>query len=91
MSHVSSSKINNDVSIMKKNIDFLGSNLSQCTFKHNKLESMFRKKQVPHIHAHIPPHTSHAHYAYTHYEYMYARVYTCTYRGRKRQNFILID
>ena len=42
--HVSSSKINNDIYIMKKNIDCLGSTLSQCAFKHNKLESMFRKK-----------------------------------------------
>ena len=39
-----SSKIDNDIYIMKKNIDRLGSTLSQCAFNHFKLESMVRKK-----------------------------------------------
>jgi len=52
--HVSSFKINNDICIMKKNIDCLGSTLSQCAFNHSKLESMFCKKQISHVLAQIP-------------------------------------
>ena len=52
--HVSSSKINDDICILKKSIDCLGSTLSQCAFKHNKLELIFHKKHVPHVHTHQP-------------------------------------
>ena len=62
----------------EENIDCLGSTLSQCALKHNKLESMFRKKQVPQIHAYIPQHTSHTHHDHTPYSHMYDRVYKCT-------------
>ena len=48
---------------------------------HTRLESMFRKKHAPHMHAHKPGHT-HAHHAHTH-DYMYANVYTCIHCGRK--------
>ena len=70
-----------------------GLTLSQCAFKHNKLEFMFHKKQVPHIHTHTSWHTSHVHHAHIHHTHMYARVYTCTHCGSKAilQNFILID
>ena len=47
---------------------------------HTRLEFMFRKKQVPNMHAHKPRHT-HAHHVHTHN--MYAHVYTCTHCGRK--------
>ena len=77
VSHVSSSKINNNISILKKNIDCLGSILSQCAFKHNKLKSIFCKKQVPHIYAHTLWHT------HAHTTHMYTRVYTCTHCDRK--------
>jgi len=43
---------------------------------------MFHKKHIPHVQAHHPRHTSHAHLDYTHV-HMYARMYTCTHCGRK--------
>jgi len=90
--HVYSFKIENDIFIVKKKIDCLSSTLSQCTFNHNKLESMFCEKYVPYVHAHHPWRTPHVHHDHTH-SYMYARVYTCTHCGRKDilQNFALID
>ena len=55
---------------------------------HTRLESMFRKKHAPHMHAHKTRHThadhAHAHdfmYAHAH-DFMYAHVYTCTHYGR---------
>ena len=48
---------------------------------HTRLESMFRKKQVPPMHAHHTRHT-HASHVHTH-NTMYAHVYTCTHCGRK--------
>ena len=76
-----SSKIENDISMLKKNVDCLGSILSQCVLSHTHLESLFRKKQVPSMHAH---HTWHirASHVHTHHT-MYAHVYTCTHCGRK--------
>ena len=41
-----SSLINNDISLLKKSVDCLGSTLSQCIVGHTRLESLFRKKQV---------------------------------------------
>ena len=46
---------------------------------HTRLESLFRKKQVPSFHAH---HTRHTHAPHGHH-HMYAHVYTCTHCGRK--------
>jgi len=48
---------------------------------HTRLESMFRKKQVPFMHAHKPRHT-HAPHVHTH-NTMYAHVYTCIHCRRK--------
>ena len=81
ISHVSSSKIDIDICIVKKKFDCSGSTFSQCAFKHNKLESMFRKKQVPHMHADPTRHTSHAHHTHTQTTLMYYKVYTCTHYG----------
>ena len=68
----SSSNIKNDKCMLKKNVDCLGSTLSQCAMNHTQLESMFRKKHTPHMHAHKPRHT-HAHHAHTHtHDSMYA-------------------
>ena len=39
-----SSLINNDISLLKKSVDCLGSTLSQCVVGHTRLESLFRKK-----------------------------------------------
>ena len=47
---------------------------------HSRLESMFRKKQVPFLHAHHPRHT-HASHVHVH-NTMYAHVYTCIHCGR---------
>ena len=48
---------------------------------HKKLESMFRKKHAPHVHAH---HTRHTHISHVHtHNTMYTHVYTCTHCGRK--------
>ena len=43
---------------------------------HKRLESMFRKKHTPHMHAHPSWHT-HAHNSHTH-DSLYARMSTCT-------------
>ena len=56
--------------------------MSSCAFNHSRLESLFQKKQVPHIHAHHSHHayvTRHAH-TQTH---MHTKVYKCTHCGRK--------
>ena len=44
-----SSSIKNDICLLKKSVDCLGSTLSQCAMDHKKLEFMFRKKHAPHI------------------------------------------
>ena len=58
-----SSFIDNDICILKKSVDCLGSTLSQCAMDHKRLESMFRKKHALPMHAHYSRHThaSHAH------------------------------
>ena len=76
----SSSMTENDTCVLKKSVDCLGSSLSHCVMNHSRLESMFRKKQVPSMHVHKPRHT-HAPHVHTHN--MYAHVYTCTHCGRK--------
>ena len=67
--------------MLKKNVDCLGSTLSHCALNHTRLESMFRKKHVPPMHAYKPEHT-HASHFHAH-NTMYAHVYTCTHCGRK--------
>ena len=57
--------------------------MSNCAFNHSRLETLFQKKQAPHVHAHNPRHT-YAHYAHIHtHSQMHARVYKCTHCGRK--------
>ena len=51
-------------------------------FKHNKLESMFHKKHILHMHAHPTRYTPHVHHDHTH-SHMYVRMYTCAHYGRK--------
>ena len=68
-----SSSIENDINILKKSVDCLGSTLSHCAMNHIRLESIFRKKQVPSLHAH---HTRHTHAPHVHTHHMYAHVYT---------------
>jgi len=76
----SSSKINDDICMLKKKVDCLGSTMSQCAMNHTRLETLLRKKQVPSfMHAHPPRHT-HAPHGHHH---TYAHVYTCTHCGRK--------
>ena len=71
-----SSSIKNDICVLKKSVDCLGSTLSQCVMYHTRLESMFRKKHAPPMHAHKPRYT-HASHVHTH-NTMYAHVYTYT-------------
>ena len=61
-------------------MDCLGSTLSQCAKSHTRMESLFRKKQVPIMHAHPSRHT---HAPHGHHHTLYAHVYTCTHCGRK--------
>ena len=75
-----SSSIKDDICVLKKSKDYLGSTLSQCASNYKRLESTFHKKHAPNLHAHPSWHT-HAHHTYT-YDFMYARVYTCTHCGR---------
>ena len=58
-----------------------GLHFEPMSLNHTRLESMFRKKHAPHMHAHHTRHT-HAHHAHTH-DSMYAHVYTYTHCGRK--------
>ena len=67
--------------MLKKSVNCLGSTLSKCAMNHTWLESMFRKKYAPHMHAHHIRHT-HASHVHTH-DTMYAHVYSCTHYGRK--------
>ena len=46
-------------------------------FKPDRLESIFRKKHISHMHTHTPWHT------HTHHAHKYAHMYTCSYCGRK--------
>ena len=39
-----SSSIENDINILKKSVDCLGSTLSQCALDHTRLETLVRKK-----------------------------------------------
>ena len=73
-------KIKNEIHVLKKRIDCLSSNLSNCAFNHNRLESIFHKKEVSHMHANTPLHT-HGHHAHT--LHLYARVNKCIHCGRK--------
>ena len=62
----------------------MSSTLSNCAFKHSKLETLVQRKQAPHVHAHHPRHT-YAHFAYhdhTH-SHVHSRVYKCTHCDRK--------
>ena len=65
--------------MLKKSVVCLGFTLSQCAKSHTRLESLFRTKQVPSMHAHHPRHT---HAPHGHHHSMYAHVYTCTHCGR---------
>jgi len=75
-----SSSIENDIKILKKSVDCLGSTLSHYAMNHTRLESLVRKKQVPTMHAHPSRHT---HASHGHHHHMYVHVYTCTHCGRK--------
>ena len=82
VNNVASSFYKNEIHALKKKIDCLSSNLSNYAFNHNRLESMFRKKQIPHMHAHPTRHTPHVHHDHTHshmhartHSHMHARVY----------------
>ena len=55
--------------------------MSHCALNHSRLESVFRKKQVPLMHAHKSRHI-HASHVHSH-NTLYAHVYTCTHCGRK--------
>ena len=57
----SSSHVENDIIMLKKSVNCLGSTLSKCAMNHTRLESMFRKKHTPYIHAHKPRHTHASH------------------------------
>ena len=86
-----SSTIKNDICVLKKSVDCLGSTLSQCAMNHTRLDSIFRKKQVSHMHAHHTRHT-HASHAHTH-DTMYVM---CTLAHivdvrATLQNFVMID
>ena len=73
----------NEIQVLKNRINCLSSTLNNCACNHSRLETLFQKKQAPHIHAHNPRHT-YAHYAHIHtHSHMHARVYACTHCGRK--------
>ena len=74
----------NEIKVLKNKINYLSSTLRNCAFYHNRLESLFQKKQAPHVHAHHPQHT-YAHFArhdHTH-SHVHAKVYKCTHCDHK--------
>jgi len=74
----------NEIKNMKNKKNNLSSTLNSCAFNHSKLESLFSKKPTPHAHAHA--HHAHAYGAqhdHNHTHKHHAKVYTCTYCGRK--------
>ena len=77
ISHHALHVTSNEINMLKNKID----NLSSCAFNHTKLESLFSKKQTPHVHAH-PHHAYVEHHAHTH-THKHTKVYTCTHCGRK--------
>ena len=86
----------NEIFMLKEKIDSLGKVLKKCEFDKNRLEALFPKKQVPKkqshaIHAHIHKsqplhhvkHPKHVHTPHSHHAYMYGKIFSCTYCGRK--------
>ena len=69
----------NEIQVLKNRINCLSSTLSNCAFNHSKLETLFSKKQAPHVHAHHPRNTYayFAHHDHTH-SHVHSRVYKCT-------------
>ena len=74
----------NEIQFLKNRINCLSSTLTNCAFNHFIVETLFQKKQVPHVHAYHPRHiyAHFAHYDHTH-SHMHAKVYKCTHCGRK--------
>ena len=64
---------NSEIKFLKNKINCLSSTLSSCAFNHKRLESLFQKKQVPHMHAHY-------HHAYA---YVARHDYTHTHKHPK--------
>ena len=74
---------NSEINVLKNRINCLSSTLSSCAFNHKRLESLFSKKQTPHVHAHH--HHAYAYVArhdHTH-THKHPKVYKCTHCGRK--------
>ena len=79
--------------MLKKKIDPLGDVLKKCEFDKTRLEVMFSKKHIPkkqshathtHIHKSQPlHHAKHPKHAHTPHAFMYGKVFSCTYCGRK--------
>ena len=64
-------------------MDCLSSTLSSCAFNHSRLESLFSKKQTPHIHAqHHHAYAYVARHDHTH-THKHIKVYKCTHCGCK--------
>ena len=83
LSHHALHATTNEINVLKNKMDCLSSTLSKCAFNHSRLESMFSKKQTPHIHAHH--HHAYSLFArrdHTH-KHMHPKVYKCTHCGRK--------
>ena len=83
LSHHALHATTNEINVLKNKMNNLSSTLSSCAFNHTRLESLFQKKQVPHVHAH-----SHHAFAYVAQHdhtptHKHTKVYTCTHCGRK--------
>ena len=74
----------NEMKFLKNKINCLSSTLNKRAFNHTRLESLFSKKQTPHIHAHhyhAFAYVARHDYKHTH---KHSKVYKCTHCGRKR-------
>ena len=84
LSHHALHATTNEINVLKNKMDCLSSTLSSCAFNHNRLESLFSKKQTPHIHAHHPHHAYDFVARHDHTNtHKHNKVYVCTHCGRK--------
>ena len=73
ISHHALHATTNEINVLKNKMNCLSSTLSSCAFKHSRFESLFSKKQTPHIHTH------HSH-AYAHIAAMIIHIHICILR-----------
>jgi len=83
ISHHALHATTNEINVLKNRISCLSSTLNSCAFNHTRLESLFSKKQTPHIHAqhhHTFAYVARHDHTHTH---KHPKMYKCTHCDRK--------